>query len=302
MPRKSYICKHCGKSFIDTKCSKYRVYCSKPCQYTGRKKQIVFSCAHCGKEFEGPLNTKGRKRFCSRACLYAFRRSRIIKTCPQCDASFEVITSNKARKYCSKKCHLDAGWIPSDPSKKVIKNCERCGQEFTSWTYRKARFCSVQCGNEWMARQPKPGSRKPEIHITQDCAWCGELYQTTTHQVRLRGSRFCSVACRAEMMSIERRGEGNPMWNGGHVNDYGPNWGRQKRRAIWRDEHCCQNCGYKSGGDSILDVHHIIPFKTFNGDWETANQLSNLIVLCRLCHRRVELGKTPCPNIKAQPA
>lgn len=100
-------------------------------------------------------------------------------------------------------------------------------------------------------------------------------------------------------MSVERRGEDNPNWTGGTADPdaYGPNWGRQKRKAKKRDEHSCQVCSYKSGGSKYLDVHHIIPIKHFDGDWQTANELTNLISLCRPCHTRVEKGRIPCPAI-----
>jgi predicted HNH restriction endonuclease len=41
-----------------------------------------------------------------------------------------------------------------------------------------------------------------------------------------------------------------------------------------------------------LDVHHIVPFRTFKGDWRKANELSNLITLCRNCHRKAEVSLT----------
>ena len=54
----------------------------------------------------------------------------------------------------------------------------------------------------------------------------------------------------------------------------------------------CLNCGKEinvkpSKYGQELSVHHIIPFKQFNGDWKKANQLSNLISLCEFpCHRK----------------
>jgi len=91
------------------------------------------------------------------------------------------------------------------------------------------------------------------------------------------------------------RGKGNPNYTGGHINDYGLNWGSQKRKAKKRDNHQCQVCGYVSGGDRVLDVHHIKKAKLFDGDFESANHLNNLITLCRKCHALVEKGKIECP-------
>ena len=69
-------------------------------------------------------------------------------------------------------------------------------------------------------------------------------------------------------------------------NDYGPNWSRQRKLARARDQYRCQICGAPERGREH-DVHHKIPFRTF-ASYEQANQLSNLVTLCRPCHRRAE--------------
>ena len=37
-----------------------------------------------------------------------------------------------------------------------------------------------------------------------------------------------------------------------------------------------------------LDVHHIIPFRRFAGDWRAANDLANLLTLCPTCHAKAD--------------
>ncbi len=69
-------------------------------------------------------------------------------------------------------------------------------------------------------------------------------------------------------------------------NDYGPNWPRQRDRARARDGYRCQMCGVSERGRAH-DVHHKIPFRAFDS-YQQANQLTNLITLCRPCHRRAE--------------
>jgi 5-methylcytosine-specific restriction endonuclease McrA len=83
-------------------------------------------------------------------------------------------------------------------------------------------------------------------------------------------------------------GENSGTWNGGDIDYYGPNWLHQRRLARKRDQFTCQDCGSteKDYGKE-LSVHHIIPFRKFNGDWENANVLNNLICLCEYpCHRK----------------
>jgi 5-methylcytosine-specific restriction endonuclease McrA len=56
-----------------------------------------------------------------------------------------------------------------------------------------------------------------------------------------------------------------------------------------RDNFTCQRCGIttEETGKS-LDVHHIKPYREFNGDHKSAHHLDNLITLCNSCHQIVE--------------
>lgn len=80
-------------------------------------------------------------------------------------------------------------------------------------------------------------------------------------------------------------GENSGTWAGGDINYYGPNWYSQRRKARARDDYTCQDCGItETEYGSELSVHHIVPLRDFNGDWQKA--LSNLISLCEYpCHR-----------------
>jgi DEAD/DEAH box helicase domain-containing protein len=69
-------------------------------------------------------------------------------------------------------------------------------------------------------------------------------------------------------------------------NDYGPDWPAQRNRVRARDGYRCQICGAPEQGRQH-DVHHKLPFRRFATARE-ANQLSNLVTLCRACHRRAE--------------
>lgn len=296
MPPPTAICQHCGNKFTDKDYRKPK-YCSFECYNATRKKPARKACLYCGEIF---FTVDDRKKYCNRACYDNHRQSKANYTsCEICSKSFYDYLNS--RRFCSKECRLKSGWTEPDPDKRDIFTCEWCGKEFENWVYRQNRFCSKRCAAEYggsVGGRPK----NPEIHITLECDYCGKPYETTTHQVRLRGSRFCSIECRGAMRSIEFRGENNHNWTGGslELEDYGSNWQRQARRAKKRDKHTCQVCGYQSGGDRILDVHHIVPLKEFDEDWNKANRLKNLISLCRQCHVKVEKGKIPCqPRLPA---
>lgn len=68
--------------------------------------------------------------------------------------------------------------------------------------------------------------------------------------------------------------------------DYGDNWFHQRIAARERDGNTCQICG-KEADDRNLDVHHITPVRKYDSP-EDANELDNLITLCRKCHFRWE--------------
>jgi DEAD/DEAH box helicase domain-containing protein len=104
-------------------------------------------------------------------------------------------------------------------------------------------------------------------------------------------------------------------------NDYGPNWDEQRNTARARDGYRCRQCGTpeppsrrgtiapeakrSGGGDGgegerpfrQHDVHHLTPFRSFgyvpglNENYRLANDLDNLITLCRACHRRAEAAR-----------
>jgi len=91
---------------------------------------------------------------------------------------------------------------------------------------------------------------------------------------------------------LEYRGAKNPEWRGGKSDYRGENWTQQRKLAYNRDNGVCQHCGKKpQKGKRKFQVHHIKPFRLFDGDYEAANQLTNLITLCESCHGKAEHGK-----------
>jgi hypothetical protein len=85
-----------------------------------------------------------------------------------------------------------------------------------------------------------------------------------------------------------RKGKLSPVWKGGIKNriDYGIGWELQRKKCRERDNYSCKRCG-ASKEERRIDVHHIIPFKTFN-NYREANDLKNLLCLCYICHMKEE--------------
>ncbi len=95
--------------------------------------------------------------------------------------------------------------------------------------------------------------------------------------------------------TVERLRAGG-WWRPDPVGYRGPDWQAQRRRARERDGCRCVHCGVTEQ-DRQHDIHHLRPFRDFgyvrgeNQAYRAANQLDNLVTLCRVCHARAENGQ-----------
>jgi len=86
-------------------------------------------------------------------------------------------------------------------------------------------------------------------------------------------------------------------WTIAPIVSYGPKWNEQRRRVRERDHYRCRNCGLAETPGREHDVHHLLPFRTFdyrpgqNENYLAANALANLITLCPDCHHRLETAR-----------
>jgi len=250
-------------------------------------------CEHCGKEMEYFTSTyapSGRKRFCSRRCQMAATRAWTV--CPYCGKIFWYHLS-RPRKFCSKACSnavnakANLGIVELPPM-----FCEVCGQEILEDKRAARRFCSQSCFGKWLSRTRYGPNHHNYNSVERTCEWCSETFMAPLNEVEKGWARFCSHACKGHWQSVFLVGEANPCWRGGREEYYGPDWLNQRRLALNRDGYTCQRCG-ATGNDltRALDVHHIRPFREFGLERHIeANDLANLVSLCRSCHFIVEVG------------
>jgi transposase len=160
----------------------------------------------------------------------------------------------------------------------------------------------------WLDRheiETDPGQRLMKYEQLTDATWLREQYvEQEKGLTKIAEEVGCSISAVTDWLGrhgIETRewpggvtGEDHPNWNGGE-RPYGPGWNERKRQAVRsRDNHTCQDprCSVTQGehlnnhGEK-LHVHHLRKAREIE-DAEQRNAKSNLITLCRECHRRWE--------------
>lgn len=90
-----------------------------------------------------------------------------------------------------------------------------------------------------------------------------------------------------QLMSEKRKGKSRAEerynWKDGSDDWRGYNWTEMRLKALKRDNFLCQNCNGPGN-----QVHHIVPFRSFNGEYIKANEMSNLMTVCASCHTHIE--------------
>ena len=192
-----------------------------------------------------------------------------MKNCEQCHVEFIVSTKNQRQRFCTKACY-DI-W-----QRRQRQNCACpvCGTSIIlrPSEIRMRKTCSVACGTIQRAREH-------ERWITLQCDWCHKDFQRHRYWKKKQHA-FCSRQCYGQWVSSTSRGENHTSKRIATASFRGKNWKMQVRAALVRDEFQCIKCH----AIEHLDVHHIVDYHTFSGDYLAANVLENLETLCRRCH------------------
>ncbi len=230
----------------------------------------IVNCDNCGKSIERPPHKikRNKHHFCSVEC--------------RAEGQKEYQKGEKHHNYNS-----------------VIVKCTYCAEPVKrakgyAETYNNL-FCNMECYGKWMSEN-LVGKKHPRwSRIKVLCKVCGEILYRQPNRIKRTKHHLCSRECTNEWNSISgiHAGPNNPRWKGGcntGTVSYGPNWTRQKKVVRRRDNYICQYCS-RSEKHRAHDVHHIIPFREFGIErYKEANQLRNLVTLCRKCHFKSEDG------------
>lgn len=261
-------------------------------RYNGGGKSVACTCEQCGKTYNSYPSDK--TRFCSQDCWNIYRQpDEQTHICLCCGKVFaRNPRKNRIPKYCSQACrdkHLVLS-PPREPIPLKIHICETCGNEFRERRHIKRKYCSKACND--IGRIGKPTKKENRKSETRHCLQCNKSFVEFLSQPR----KFCCHACYAQWQSDNLSGENSYGWQGGAIDYRGPNWNEQADKTRARDNYMCRHCGkFELLLGQSLDVHHIVPFRQFGIErYMEANELNNLVSLCRSCHLSIERGGTTC--------
>ena len=223
-------------------------------------------CAHCQKTYNVRHATS---QYCCRKCYLDDRsekaRAEHTLNCKHCGKPFYRPPSRQIGGFCSHKCHGESKRLPETIT------CPKCGGP-KAWG---AEVCNPCWGKSRRLGQFHP------------CGQCGKDVWKSPAQLAAV-SRIYGVFCSQKCFGLSTRGEQHLQYvNGSSTVLYPADFYAARPKVRKRENHCCFLCSKKLR----LDVHHI--------DRDTMNNdMSNLVALCRTCHRQQHYQAANVPLAK----
>lgn len=228
-------------------------------------------CKWCNKEFHVPPCREKTASTCSKKCSQLYRHSLIhfektVCKCENCGKEFKRYPSKIYGKhqYCSKQCQ-DKGRTTH------LYECEVCKNTFHRPVRKNqiVRFCSRKCMLVTFHEERNP--------VNSYCAVCNKPFHKSPSALTSGEGVYCSWQCKR----IGSTGVNTSGLPAKYPHYYSrPDWRKRRYECLERDNFTCTRCGNDS---RQLHAHHI-KRRTEGG----SDDLSNLITLCRVCHRIVE--------------
>jgi len=242
-------------------------------------------CPTCGDD--DFASRRGMKQHHAKAHGDALGHDTVNLTCDWCGDSYEKRKDRaKNSRFCSGECQRQ-GRSTRGKERQFI-DCEVCNETFSVHPNDERRFCSPECFHLWrsdhMSGKDSPLYEQKEV----TCAECGTQFEREPSVIEAREEQYCSRECYYSNYT----GKNAPRWKGGCETYYGKTWSTQRQKTLERDNHECQDCDltreeHYEQYDQDLEVHHKTPIRTFE-DTAEANQLENLVTLCKSCHQQRE--------------
>ena len=159
----------------------------------------------------------------------------------------------------------------------VVKICKCCNQDFYVPKYRSvtANFCSTNCLNT-----------EQYSHHKKECQRCHKVFMVSNSRVN---KKFCSSEC--QHFSRATLAERRKACKRSSIISRGKFTGKTLRKFVFDyKEKKCEICGYNEY-DFCLDIHHL-------DENSHNNDLSNLKVLCCMCHKKLHKGVINADQIR----
>ena len=147
----------------------------------------------------------------------------------------------------------------------VIVHCLECDYSWSTFAQNIIYGNNHEC--------PNCGNHSKQMNVFH-CENCGkEIIRRNSDITKNKSGYFyCSRQCGNEYknkIKVENVDWNNSIWS-------------YRRRAFEKYEHKCCVCGWAED-ERILEVHHI-------DEDRSNNEISNLCIICPICHRKITLG------------
>lgn len=177
--------------------------------------------------------------------------------------------------------------------KMVEKTCVTCKQLFKCANRPLNRkTCSYECRLKNNKRVAKERSSKKK---TKTCKVCHSQFIGLAYY---SGTGKCNDCINAGY-SEQRKGEGNPAWNGGNSHHTIAKRYHEHLQNVGYDveEQGCELC-HKTN-QPLYDIHHIV-YKSERPKHKEMHNIRNLIFVCRSCHMNLHASKLSRASLVAE--
>lgn len=167
---------------------------------------------------------------------------------------------------------------------------------------------SKGCEEAGIPHENKP-QKKEKISVS--CENCGKEKEVYPYRLKenKNGRFFCDNSCQGIWWSNNLSGEDHPLYEGASEwsTKFGAMWHKKRDKCLKRDGYMCVVCRTRHDEHIEeygfgLDVHHIIPRRKFYKDEslsiDEANNMENLVSLCREHHSKLESGEIKLEEYK----
>lgn len=173
---------------------------------------------------------------------------------------------------------------------RVKRICRYCKKEYECKASLNKTYCSRNCRYADTETNKKMHSKQKK-RTKVKCLCCGrEKLIVKSKANRVKRGNFCNSKC----FYRYNRGANSSSWKGGISSEraslYATHSWRNAIKFVWkRDNATCQRCNesFQHKPEQQFHIHHIKSFK----HKELRCDISNLVLLCKVCHRWVHSKK-----------